>query len=196
VKSEKRKVKNVGKSNKKELEILRGCFFLEKRLYLLLNLKQTLSNLLKEDGMIQDTYVYYPSKDRLFFIFSSEGVQGSISKIIYFTRMEKKNEWNLAFGDLKDGDMDDSVISNNQDALKIMRTVANTVIEFFITYPESILHIKPVDEKRRKLYNYLFQKNFEEIDKLFIIRGKIGERSSSYLPIKFYDSFKITLKSK
>jgi hypothetical protein len=85
VKSEKRKVKNVGKSNKKELEILRGCFFLEKRLYLLLNLKQTLSNLLKEDGMIQDTYVYYPSKDRLFFIFSSEGVQGSISKIIYFT---------------------------------------------------------------------------------------------------------------
>jgi hypothetical protein len=110
--------------------------------------------------------------------------------------MEKKNEWNLAFGDLKDGDMDDSVISNNQDALKIMRTVANTIVEFFITYPESILYIKPVDEKRRKLYNYLFQKNFEEIDKLFIIRGINGKRSSSYLPIKFYDSFKITLKSK
>ena len=146
--------------------------------------------------MIKDTYVYYPAQDRLFFIFRSEGTKGAISKIIFFTRLEKKNEWNLAFGDLKDGDMDDSVISNNQDALKIMRTVAKATVEFFNTYPESILHIKPVDEKRRKLYNYLFQKNFEEIDSLFNIRGVIGKRSSSYVPIKFYDSFKITLKSK
>jgi hypothetical protein len=74
--------------------------------------------------MIQDTYPCYTSKNETLFVFNSEGIQGTIAKIIIFTPNEEENEWNLAFGDFKNRDIDDSIITNNHDALKIMRTVA------------------------------------------------------------------------
>lgn len=145
--------------------------------------------------MIKDVYDYYPSQDMMSFLFLSEGPQGTIPKIIIFTRQEK-NKWNLAFGDLKEDDFDDLVISNNQDAMKIIRTVASTAIEFLKTYPKRSIFIRPVDQKRKTLYNYVFQKYFKEINTIFDVIGTIQNTEESYLPVNFYDSFTITLKSK
>lgn len=144
--------------------------------------------------MIKDTYPCFPSKDKTVFIFRSEGEKGSIVKMIIFTPDEEENEWNLAFGDLKDGDIDDSVISNNQDAMKIMRTVAKATVEFLGKHPNSIVVIEPVDEKRKRLYNYVFQKNFLAIDAVFDVTGIIGKKEEFYLPTKAYDIFKVSLK--
>jgi hypothetical protein len=79
------------------------------------NLKQTLlMNLLKESDMIKDIYPYFPLTDNLFYGFFSEGVKGKILKVIIFT-LEEDGKWNLCFGDWENDDIDDKVMTNNQD---------------------------------------------------------------------------------
>jgi hypothetical protein len=146
--------------------------------------------------MIQDTYPCYTSKNETLFVFNSEGIQGTIAKIIIFTPNEEENEWNLAFGDFKNRDIDDSIITNNHDALKIMRTVAYATLEFLKKYPQSVIVIEPVDEKRGMLYNYVFQKNYNVINVVFDIIGLKGEMEETYSPTENYVGFKISLKSK
>lgn len=143
--------------------------------------------------MIKETYPYLPSDDKLVFVFQSEGKQGSILKIIIFSHSEG-NEWNLGFGDLQSDDINDSIISNNHDAMKIIRTVAKTTLDFFGEYPNSIVDIKPIDEKRKRFYNLIFQKYFAKIDTFFNIVGISNNFEEGYSPQKFYDRFKISSK--
>ena len=78
---------------------------------------------------------------------------------------------------------------------KVIGTVAKIAIDFLKQNPESIIDIKPVDEKRRTLYNRVFQRYFDEINPLFQVFGLIEEEEEPYTPTKFYDSFTIELKS-
>jgi hypothetical protein len=64
-------------------------------------------------------------------------------------------------------------------------TVAKATLEFFEAYPESIVLIKPVDEKRKKLYNAVFQRHFKDIKPLFDVVGLINGEKEVYLPQKF-----------
>jgi hypothetical protein len=91
--------------------------------------------------MIKDAYPCYASEDKMLFIFRSEGIQGTVIKMIIFSPTDVKNEWNLAFGDFKDDEIDHLTITNNQDAMKVIRTVAKATIEFFKAYPNSRLLI-------------------------------------------------------
>ena len=143
--------------------------------------------------MITDSYRYLAVKHKTRFIFESEGNQGQIIKIVQFTQLEN-NEWNLGFGDLKDGTIDDSIMSSNQDAFKVIKTVAKVVTVFFQEYPQSRVIIKPIDDKRKKLYNYVFQRHNNDIEHIFNVVGVSNYIGENYSPQKNYDSFEITLK--
>jgi hypothetical protein len=144
--------------------------------------------------MITQFYPYYPLKEKAHYIFESEGVKGSVFKIVALT-LNKDNTWNLGFGDLKtDGFVNDSIITNNQDAAKVIRTVAKIAIDFLVQNPESTVEIKPVDVKRKRLYNSVFQRYYEEIDPLFNLLGFVGADEEPYSPLKSYDKFRITFK--
>ena len=143
--------------------------------------------------MINDAYPYYPSKGNMQFVFQSEGEQGKVMKMIQFTRL-KNGEWNLGFGDWKKGTVDDLTVTNNHDAIRVIKTVAKATLDFFETYPGSVLVIKGSDDRRRRLYNYIFQKHFEDITLSFTIIGIIDEIEDYYSPLKFYHFFKISLK--
>ena len=71
--------------------------------------------------------------------------------------------FNLAFGDVVEGQLIDSVISNNQDIVTILNTVAKCVYEFLEMNPGSVIRIDPYDEKRKRLYNTIFQRKHQEI---------------------------------
>lgn len=144
--------------------------------------------------MINDTYDYVITQGKTLFAFKSEGVKGSIIKLVLF-EITDDGKWNLAFGDLKNGDIDDSVITNNQDAIKVIRTVAKITIEFLEENPLATIKIEPVDEKRKKLYNFTFQRHFKEIEPIFKVIGLINGIKERYTPLKIYDSFEISLKS-
>ena len=143
--------------------------------------------------MITESYTYVVLKRKTRFIFESEGVQGKILKIIIFSSLGF-DEWNLGFGDIKERKIDDLTVSNNHDAKKIFQTIAKATYEFFDEYPKSIVIIKPVDERRKMLYNRIFQRNFKDIDLTFHVIGINEDVEEPYDTQKIYDDFKIMLK--
>jgi hypothetical protein len=145
--------------------------------------------------MITQYYPYQALITKTHYIFESVGEKGRVLKVVGFSPIEN-DVWNLGFGDLKeDGFVDGSVVTNNQDALKVIRTVAKVAIDFLALYPNYTLEINPFDEKRKRLYNALFQKYFEDIDTYFDILGTFEGKRETYTPSKIYDIFRITLKS-
>ena len=68
--------------------------------------------------------------EKIEFHFISVGSKGSIEKVIEFQQTSLKF-WNLGFGDAKEGDWEDDIISDNGDLRKVLQTVTNSVHLFF-----------------------------------------------------------------
>ena len=143
--------------------------------------------------MIKESYSYIAIGNKTLYYFESEGKHGTIPKAIIFT-LSENNLWNLAFGDWHEGDIDDVIISNNYDIVKIIATIAKVVYDFSHEYPLRHILIQPVDEKRKKLYNHVFRRNYSDINLVFHITGLIEDNEEDYLPEKFYDKFKLKRK--
>ena len=81
--------------------------------------------------MLNDFYPFTPIIEDTHFVFESKGKEGIVYKVILFASIEEER-WNLGFGDLnlKTGDIDDAVMSDNHDAAKVMRTVAKAAFVF------------------------------------------------------------------
>jgi hypothetical protein len=89
------------------------------------------------------------------------------------------------------GNFDDSVISNNYDIVKLIGTIAKITFEFSAAYPLRIIHIKPVDEKRKRLYNHIFHGHYVFIKDTFEVIGVKNGIEESYSPENAYDIFKL-----
>jgi hypothetical protein len=143
--------------------------------------------------MITDTYKLYTNNKATFFFFNSIGENGTIPKAILITH-DSQNKWNLAFGDVIDNDFSDSSISNNNDVAKVMGTVAKAAMDFLEKYPDRVILIRPVDLKRKRLYNVVFQRRHIELEEKFQILGKRKGRWSKYSSDLSYEKFQILIK--
>lgn len=143
--------------------------------------------------MIKEAYPYDEIEEDTLFVFQSEGPQGTVLKIIVFD-FQGNDTWNLGFGDWNNGDVNDSVLTNNHDVMRVIRTVANVALEFFSRHPKCTIKIDPVDEKRKKLYNLVFQRHYKEIEPTFDLIGLNGGKMESYSTEKYYDYFELKLK--
>ena len=143
--------------------------------------------------MIGEHYNYIASNRKTRYLFESVGTKGRVLKMIVFSHVEG-NLWNLGFGDLKKGRLDDASITNNNDVVRVLATVAKAIYEFSGTYPDKAIRIRPVDEKRRRLYNLVFQRRFPEIRDDFSVLGILKNEKEMYSPEKHYDSFEISRK--
>ena len=104
--------------------------------------------------MIKESYVYIDVKNKTHYVFQSEGQSGKILKAVVFTNLGERL-WNLGFGDLQNGDIDNAIVSNNHDLVKVIGTVAKIAYEFSNNFPLRRILINPVDEKRKRLYNLI-----------------------------------------
>jgi hypothetical protein len=150
--------------------------------------------------MVNDTYDLESSRDNTLFYFVSEGRQGWVVKVIIITKYDEpsSDKWNLGFGDLKDGDVDTLVVTNNNDLGQVMRTVAKAALLFLITHPEATLIIKPADARRQRLYNRIFRQHQSEIEQELEIMGYFGSTENHfepYQPTVIYDFFSVKFKS-
>ena len=143
--------------------------------------------------MLKETYNYHTSSDRNVYYFESEGKQGKILKLVMFSRISD-DFYNLGFGDLKNEQIDDSIVSNNHDIVKVMSTVAKIIYDYSNQFPLRRIRIKPVDEKRKTLYNHIFRRNYDETKVNFQIIGIINGKKTAYSPKKVYDSFELKRK--
>jgi hypothetical protein len=145
--------------------------------------------------MIGEHYELNPRNNKRLFYFISEGNQGQILKVIGFQVVRGKI-WNLYFGDITENGFSDIVISNNADIYKVMNTIAAALYQFLEEHPESIVRIVPVDDKRKRLYNAIFQKRIHEIEPIFHVFAKKGNKFEIYTPNKTYKIFQLQLKMK
>ena len=119
--------------------------------------------------MKAETYEIEKFEEDSFFIFASTGPQGVIAKFVWIQSI-RENLFNLAFGDLnQNGGFDDKVVSNNNDTGKVIATVARCALEFVKTRRGCKLSITPVDDRRARLYNYVFRNRHIEFGVDFII---------------------------
>lgn len=108
--------------------------------------------------------------------FYSEGPRGRIRKVIEFQWMRRlgSSTFNLAFGDSIEGSnlLNDKSISNNQDRLKVLHTVATAVIEFLKGHTRSIVLIRANSMARVRLYQMMIASIWKEIEQDYEVQGK------------------------
>ncbi len=138
----------------------------------------------------------YPIKteDELVFSFVSEGPQGRIVKIVKYQEVEHR-VFNLAFGDQIAGsnDIDDLVISNNNDLPRIIATVILTIEIFFHQMPDRVVYFEGSTRQRTVLYHRIIS-NYRHLleENLYFYGGKADKDIELFSPIDDYDFFVIS----
>ncbi len=115
-------------------------------------------------------YETTPLEESTLFLFESVGSKGTVVKVVMFQHI-LGNLYNLAFGDFQNGGLDDKTVTNNNDVAAVLSTVAKCVYDFLEKYPGSRLRIRPVDERRQALYNFVIRSRLEEIKGHFEVFG-------------------------
>ncbi|MFH1320718.1 MAG: hypothetical protein ABII90_08705 [Bacteroidota bacterium] len=128
--------------------------------------------------------------------FISEGPKGRISKLIQFTPTNLKDVYNLAFGDKNQltGQIDDSVISNNNDSEKVLATVVATIYAFTDKYPDTWIYASGSTKSRTRLYRMGITKYLSEVKNDFEIFGEINDGWKNFKKNIDYDGFLIKRK--
>lgn len=126
------------------------------------------------------------------FRFISEGPRGKIQKIIIFRPLlEIDNYYNLSFGDWDEvtQQLDDTTISNNQDTLKILSTVAHAAESFLAVRPGAVIFASGNTLSRNRLYRMSIVMHWEEINRRFVLRGSTGKKWQWFKKRVDYDAF-------
>jgi hypothetical protein len=107
------------------------------------------------------------------FEFISEGSKGFIKKRIQYEQTGRDNFYNLAFGDvdIDTDEINDEVITDNKDTLKVLATVAKTVNTFLHKYPNARIYAKGSTPSRTRLYRIGISNNLEEISENYKVYG-------------------------
>ncbi len=98
-------------------------------------------------------YELKAERSLMVFEFTSEGPKGQIQKLIKFSETALKDFYNLAFGDKSlDGDIDDTVVSNNGDSDQVLATVVAAVYTFTDSQLDAWVYATGSTRSRTRLY--------------------------------------------
>jgi hypothetical protein len=138
--------------------------------------------------MKQPKYQLKAEKDLTIFEFVSEGTKGRIPKLIVFTETNLKDFYNLAFGDKDEetGQLNDRIVSNNNDTEKVLATVVSAIYAFTDKYPEAWVYATGSTTARTRLYRMGINKYLDEVLNDFHIYGELGDE---WLPFENETNF-------
>jgi hypothetical protein len=146
-----------------------------------------------------EQYLIISDNSHLSYKFKSIGPKGIIQKIVFYRKLNTFNEdtYNLSFGDLDEinGDIDDQAISNNNDATKVLYTVALTVLLFVNHFPEANVLIVGSTNSRTRFYLMAISRNIIKIGTLFEILGFRNDHLEKFKPLLNYEAFLIKKKT-
>jgi len=132
------------------------------------------------------------------FEFISEGPKGLIHKLVRYQLTNLKGIYNLAFGDkdLTTGEIDDTVISNNEDSEKVLATVVATVYAFTEKYPDTWIYATGSTKSRTRLYRMGITRFLSEVYEDFEVLGERNGDWEAFQRDVEYESFLVRRKSK
>ena len=127
--------------------------------------------------------------------FTSIGPKGKIAKVVIYSEIDD-NIYNLGFGDknIKTGDIDDLVITDNKDSQKVLATVAFTAYTFTDKYPDAWVGISGSTKARTRLYQIGISNNLAQISTDFIVLGFNNEKWERFEKNIEYEAFLIKRK--
>jgi len=140
-------------------------------------------------------YIYKTNENFLDYEFSSIRPKGHIKKVVRFSQISH-NVFNLAFGDLDEetGEISDITVTNNNDSRKVLSTVAATVHDFTLQYPDAWIIAKGSSHSRTRLYRMGITNHWNEINPEFDI---FGLKDSTWEPFEMrrdYEAFLVRRK--
>ena len=122
-----------------------------------------------------EQYKYSVNESLQTFGFESDGPNGKIKKIVRFSpqNADGVTYFNIAFGDAveKTENLNDQVISNNKDTVKILATVAATILEFTGYFPDIPVYAKGSTPARTRLYQMGIAANWNDIEPVLKVFG-------------------------
>jgi hypothetical protein len=144
-----------------------------------------------------DKYELRSGEELEVFEFVSIGVKGKIVKLVQYTPTNYKDLYNLGFGDknVRTGEIDDNVISNNGDSEKVLATVVATLYAFTDKYPNTMVYATGSTESRTRLYRMGITKFLNEAENDFEIFGELDEVWDEFKKDIDYKGFLVRRKS-
>lgn len=141
-------------------------------------------------------YEYSTEGEAELFKFTSEGIKGSIKKLVVYAQMLQRDVYNLAFGDYDEeaNSIDDTVITNNNDSQKVLATVASTLYVFTDKHPNVWVYATGSNSVRTRLYRIGITSNLEEILDDFEVYGLSGDTWQEFEKGKEYEAFLVKRK--
>ncbi len=144
--------------------------------------------------MKHPSYPFKADSNLTSFTFESKRASTSITKLVEFSLIQGR-VYNLAFGDVdEDGELNDSVISDNKDMELVLATVMSIVIVFFETYPDNVVFFTGSSRSRTRLYQIIIRKEYHSLSERFVIEGIENGFRETMKPGKNYDAFLIRMK--
>jgi hypothetical protein len=118
-------------------------------------------------------YLYKSEEEFRVYSFYSEGIKGLVKKMVVFSYTGENDIYNLGFGDYNSETktIDDEIITNNGDSLKVLATVASTVYAFTEKHPNALVFATGSNNVRTRLYRMGIANNLEEIKADFEVYG-------------------------
>ena len=148
--------------------------------------------------MEQLTHYYFVESniDDPTFIFKSNGINGTIIKVVQFTKTAQEKYLNLSLGDYDamTGLIDYDIISNNGDTHIILLTIAAIVESFISKNHDVTIYAIGSTRSRTRLYQIGIAKNIIMIEQGFKILGLYENEWGDFKIGKTYDAFLIKKK--
>lgn len=149
-------------------------------------------------AMNKEQYLLTTNSNHMVFEFESIGPRGRIKKGVSYTPRYENGIlfYNLGFGDLNEqtGELDDLAKSNNLDREKVLTTVAATVLEFTEHFPNVAVYAEGSDRIRTRLYQMAITANFEDIDQILFVYGRLNKKWYPFERNVNYNAFAVLRK--
>lgn len=144
-----------------------------------------------------DNYNFSSDNDEYKYYFTSNGINGDIEKIIHY-QYYYDGIYNLAYGDVYTvngiEEINDENVSNNGDIKKIFATIYYSMLDFSSKHSGVFIVIDGSDDKRKRVYNGLIVRYFNELNDLYVIKGSVGSKIYDFVTGVQYET--IILKYK
>jgi hypothetical protein len=144
--------------------------------------------------MNMERYDFVKIPESIYYKFYSKGPKGYIKKVVEFYTL-RRDIYNLSFGDWRFAqEIDDMVVTNNNDRDKVLCTVAGVVEAFMTERPKSIVFAEGSTQSRNRLYRIGISKFLNKITHHFDIRGLTEQGWESFQKNTHYSGFMLKPK--
>lgn len=113
----------------------------------------------------------------------------NVEKVVEFTPLAVRNVFNIGFGDLKyDGTVDDKVITNNGDIIRVLSTIIHIIADFMNEYPFAKVVFAGSTPTRTKLYQRILNTYWSSFTKQYDITA-LEQNSKGIKEVKFKPNY-------